>query len=1394
MPAGPGIGNDNVVGSAWVQLGVNPKKFNQGLNMAMGSLAKFAAIAAPLAVGVGIALGFKKAVSAAGNFEQAMAMVKAVTLSSIKDVELQGEMFDSLSKKAKTLGKTTKWQMTEIAEGMENLGRAGFSANEIISSIAGVSALAASQMMELSEAADITAMILRSMNMIASESADVADVLAYAASNSAARVQGLGETFKYVGPLASAFGSSVEETTAMIMLLADAGIRGSQAGTGLRMAFAELLGMTTSFRAKLKSVGIAASDLIGSNGKMMKMAEIFGVFQEKGLGAAAMIELFGKRAGPAMSLLLRSGQQALEEYTQALEESGGAAAEMAEIMRDSLQGQITILSGSWNLLLTTIGEKGTKIFQTFLEDSLIPVVNEMVLWAETSPAVERAMEGIATALTGIAKNATKSLNKVLSVLDAIVIAITALIAFKLIVWLAALVKGIWAAATAATALHAIVSPLTALFGLFVAGIGTAVFGFRKMARDAQIAADSIEQLHNAENLLKERWTTDFDATNASIDRFLLEWRARADLTISGLENMSSLMIQTPDIAARLTDIFNRQVDILTAEAPDLTPGQFSAVVSDLNRIWGMGMIATAETAVDVVLTETSRVMNAYSKTELAPALRRIFELWLDTSRIPQREEIAGADMAVLTEGPSILARTITDLLATLEGVDTFSPDIFTQFDLAMMHITDKINQNALQTGGDEWLELEELRTLENAMYDFMVKRVSEEEKALKVATAWGTTSKYTQEQLDVLKSKLGIVSDESEKVSDNFRKLSDKMSTFASAFGKASNLLLGDELGGNLSAVFGIIQKQAKASEMKKSAASMPTDTPQEQAAQMAAMDAAEGGQAAAVAAAIELIIQLIEQGVQFVNDQLTEAGSTAMAFAESLWGAITATEAWSDMMDGLQSAMSRLMNAILSPLMLLGELFRILGGKVIEVTDAISDQTKATEEAMSDLNTPKSWREDRVRWAAIRPGETPRDYSTDDTGTTTDDIDQELSWLEQAIEQFRGLFQHHLDWFGGFVDRMREIGVQLFPAFLEILEGPLTTFENVMDDIASWIEDVFAADFEAFASGFHNWWTTDVDPFLQEDVFKFFGDAFKDVYEWIGSTFLPFLKNELWPAFKTDVWPAVKDALTNLGGALSDLFTTIDDNMPTLTQFLTDFLTGIISKWTGMVETVNAYTLTKAGDLAGGLKVIWESESLSLWEKTKTTIGLGAIAFWEAFMKFLEPLKEPFEALGKALGELWEQISPILIPAIEALAGIIQITLMAALWILVAAVKVVSFIFDLIAFVLKSFVNVLIGAANALIWMVNLVLPKSKDIAYIPMLDGGGDILGTGIAVVHAGESVLDTAMAQSAMAGAGAGGGEVHVYLGSEEVTDMVVTEVRRESGRKYGKTHTSRMFRER
>jgi len=1450
MPAGPGIGNDNVVGSAWVNLGVNPKKFNQGLAMAGGKLSKFAAIAAPLAVGVGLAIGFKKATSAAAEFGQAMAMVKAVTLSGVKDLEKQGQLFDMLSAKAKLIGKTTKWQMTEIAAGMENLGRAGFSAVEVMEAIAGVSDLAASQMMDLSSAADITAMILRSMNMEASRSVEIADMLAYAASNSAARVEGLGDSYKYVGALAAAFGTSAQLTTAMMMKLADAGIRGSMAGTSLRMAFSELLGMTSAFRLKLKGVGISMKDVTKSSGKMKGFAEILGVFAEKGLGAADMIALFGKRAGPSMAILLREGQTAIEEYTNALDNAGGTAQDMRKIMEDTLSGQITILSGSWNLLLTTIGEKATPILQDMVQNAIIPMVNAMVDWAEKSGNVEAAMSGIANTLKNTMVWISKNGAKTIGVIKGLGIAILSLSAAKTIVGLAALIKKL-------KVLKLIMlgwNPYVIGGALFLGGaaglykMGKAIYDGLSDGIDVvqEKTEDLIHTLSFASAPTPDAvdWATTLANSYWLMERTIgniIDMTSRADygINFSNWEDAATSaaeeVIAAWDRMDATEQFWGGQFGSNTTPRPVLQTLKLDYLQKQLEEAYGS---EDAKIYLDVYLDKEAMlaqleqiqlsVQNAPSAAvgqKYWDRLMNEFLLsWIDTYpelgkliRTNLEEDVAAGILAGIISGigaaPELFQSFVSPFalpgapenngfgprvgllpepadvtyLQTLKDNITGADGLTEAMRLAREYVAkfgDELQPmaEATEEAGSTfaWASVEMAKSLSETL------RTAEERNA--ADKAFGRALTHSEADLLALRTMLGLVEKEADAVAINFRKLSDKMSTFGTAFGKASNLLLGDELGGNLSAVFGIIQKQAKANEMKQSAAGMEAGS----AEQMAAMDAAGGGQAAAAAAVIELIVELIEQGVQFVKDQLTSAGETAMAFAQSIWGAITATEAWSDMMDGLQSAMSRLMNAILSPLMLLGELFRILGGKVIEVTDAISDQTQATEESMSDLNVPTSWREDRVRWAAIRPGETPRDY-TDDIGETTQDgVDQELSWLEQAIEQFRGLFQHHLDWFGDFVDRMQAIGVQLFPAFLEILEGPLTTFEHVMDDIASWIEDVFAEDFKAFASGFHEWWTTDVDPFLQEDVFKFFGDAFKDVYEWIGSTFLPFLKNEFWPAFKTDVWPAIEAALTQLGGALSDLFTTVDDNMPTITQFLTEFFTGIISKWTGMVETVNAYTLTKAGDLAGGLKVIWESESLSLWEKTKASFGLGAIAVWDWFVEALEPLKEPFRKLGEALRDLWEQIAPVLIPVFKILGEIIGGWLIYAINGLTLSIKLFGLALDLVGFVIKGILNGIIFAMNALIWGVNLFLPKKMDIPYIPYLEKGGDILGTGIAVVHAGESVLDTAMAQSAMAGAGAGGGEVHVYLGSEEVTDMVVTEVRRESGRKYGKTHTSKMFR--
>lgn len=330
---------------------------------------------------------FVSSIKSAAKYEAGMANVKAVTGAT-------GKEFEALNKKAKQLGKDTKFTMISISEGMEALGRAGMTANEIIDSMAGVTALAASQSIELGQAAEMTAGALNGFNLAADQAGRVADVYTYAASNSAIRTEDLAETLKYAMPAANALGYSLEDVAGMAMILGDNMIKGSMAGTGLSFAFSELVGMSDEFQKKLGDVGVSVDDLTGPDGKILSMAEILGVLKKKGLDAGDMFELFGKRAGKSMVILLDKGETAIKDYTGALEECGGTAEEMAEIQLNTLSGQLEILKGSWELLKVTVGEKLMPILKDFVKGTLIPLVNRMAEAAGESDTLKEKFEAL----------------------------------------------------------------------------------------------------------------------------------------------------------------------------------------------------------------------------------------------------------------------------------------------------------------------------------------------------------------------------------------------------------------------------------------------------------------------------------------------------------------------------------------------------------------------------------------------------------------------------------------------------------------------------------------------------------------------------------------------------------------------------------------------------------------------------------------------------------------------------------------------------------------------------------------------------------------------------------------------------------------------------------------
>lgn len=329
-----------------------------------------AAIAAGTAIsGVGIA-----AVKLGMDFEAQMSRVQAIAGAT-------GQELEELKNVALKLGAETAFSASEVAVAMENLASAGFEVNEIIAALPGNLDLAASSGADLATATDIAASILRGFQLEASEAGRVADVLAEAANRTNAGIYDMGEAMKYVAPVAQAMGISMEETAAAIGILANAGIKGSQAGTTLRGALTRLTKPTKQMQEVMNELGLEFFD---AQGNMKSLAEIIKELEEgtKGLTQEqknqAIATLFGQEALSGMLVLIEQGSDELSDLTKAFEDSSGAARAAAEIMMNNLKGAIEELQGALETLgilvydslnepLKTAAQEGTAAVERLIE-------------------------------------------------------------------------------------------------------------------------------------------------------------------------------------------------------------------------------------------------------------------------------------------------------------------------------------------------------------------------------------------------------------------------------------------------------------------------------------------------------------------------------------------------------------------------------------------------------------------------------------------------------------------------------------------------------------------------------------------------------------------------------------------------------------------------------------------------------------------------------------------------------------------------------------------------------------------------------------------------------------------------------------------------------------------
>lgn len=392
------------------------------------------------AAGIAVALkeitdAYMECVGMAGDFEETMSNVEALSQANAQDMA-------ALSAQAKNLGANTKFTAQEAGNAMGYMAMAGWDAQDMLQGMDGVLNLAAASGEDLAMVSDIVTDSLSAFGLTAKDTAHFSDVLAAAATKSNTNVSIMGETFKMSASVAGALGYSVEDVAVAMGLMANSGVKGSIAGTALRNTFNGLLeGVTLTGAAfgEYEYSAIKADGTMKSFGSTID--ELRGYFDqmteaERVNNAQAVA---GQRGYNGLLAILNATDEDYASLTNSINNCTGAANRMANIKLDNLNGQLTLMDSAWDALKTTLGEE----FNPELR-GLAEIATDVIGWTNTfvqeHPALVKGILASASAvgagvvtLTGVV-TVTKVLIPLMGMLSAsipgvnIIMGVTAAIA------------------------------------------------------------------------------------------------------------------------------------------------------------------------------------------------------------------------------------------------------------------------------------------------------------------------------------------------------------------------------------------------------------------------------------------------------------------------------------------------------------------------------------------------------------------------------------------------------------------------------------------------------------------------------------------------------------------------------------------------------------------------------------------------------------------------------------------------------------------------------------------------------------------------------------------------------------------------------------------------------
>lgn len=672
--------------------GANAQQLAEGMEQSgrKTSLLTTGLAAAGMAAG---ALGVA-AIKTASDFDASMSGVQSVTRASAAEMDL-------LRQAAIDAGDDTIYSASEAAAGITELGKAGLSTTDILSGgLNGALDLAASEGIDVSEAAELMATALTQFGLSGDRATDVADALAAGAGSASGSARDLGFALSQAGTMAHTYGISMEETVGALSAFASAGMIGSDAGTSLRSMLQHLGNPTDEAKTLMDELGISVYD---SSGHFVSLANLAGQLQTQmgGLSEeernAAMATIFGADAVRAATQLYNQGAAGVEKWTKTVSQSGYAA-DMASTRTDNLQGDLEQLSGSFETLLINLGEGGQGPLRSLVQtlDTLVgafsglpePVQQWIVLGTAavgTGAALHKSMGPLSDSTSAAARSFSLFADPWQRLTGLAGGVQTAFHQIQLSMMTASQQMDAVGTASSKTELRlgalksvggGLVSLLGGPWGIAFAVAGSALLEWAGQAQEAEAAADAV----------KSAMETTGDANQALVDQ-LQNMKVGEDWGIlGGIKRLGTG-------AEKVTDLLD-EAGISISEFVRAAQGDADALDAVNEKIAGVDTQAKVDTLRDS-LGELTTAYNDGKKAseDSAQAMSELDAANQGAAESTQANADATGELADSGQDAVDSINELIDSLFELEGVHVSAYEAQTQLQDSIQSLTDSLAEN-----------------------------------------------------------------------------------------------------------------------------------------------------------------------------------------------------------------------------------------------------------------------------------------------------------------------------------------------------------------------------------------------------------------------------------------------------------------------------------------------------------------------------------------------------------------------------------------------------------------------------------------------------------------------------------------------------------------------------